>query len=54
MKENTSATIWRVLGRESGARDVADLWLSRARRTHVCGIGTSWHAALVGEAPESV
>ena len=22
---------------------------SRARRTHVCGIGTSWHAALVGE-----
>ncbi len=22
---------------------------SRARRIHVCGIGTSWHAALVGE-----
>ena len=22
---------------------------SRARRTHVCGIGTSWHASLVGE-----
>ena len=32
----------------SAANEVADL-ASRARRVHVCGIGTSWHASLVGE-----
>ena len=32
----------------SAADDVAGL-ASRAKRVHVCGIGTSWHAALVGE-----
>ena len=32
----------------SAAGEIAAL-ASRAKRIHVCGIGTSWHAALVGE-----
>ena len=41
--------IMKILESQSGvAEELAGL-ASRARRVHVCGIGTSWHAALVGE-----
>ena len=38
-----------VLESQVHAADEVAAMASKARRTYVCGIGTSWHAALVGE-----
>ena len=41
--------IARILDSQYAAADELARLASGARRVHVCGIGTSWHAALVGE-----
>ena len=41
--------ITKILETQGAAADELAERASGARRVHVCGIGTSWHAALVGE-----
>ena len=43
------SAIAQILESQGLAADELAARASRARRIHLCGIGTSWHAALVGE-----